>query len=1418
MTFSARRAILAGRRLPALAGFGPVLLCAVVGALAFTAAPALAASPEPPELHAEPVFATAATFHGVLNPHGTPSEAGSYQFVYRRQTTAGEDKCKGTGETKAPAAPVAAKGGGVEHEELPAQTVSGLKENTEYAVCLLAENGEGKATSSSVAFKTTVPVPLQAPAEVAVEQHVPSPAAPSKEAVFRGVLSPASSEANEGGTYEFLYKASTTKVCTGGGATAPGLAFGGPDEALPAETVKGLIANTEYAVCLSVTNFANTETFTSPAVSFKTAIKPETPNAEKVKTGSITATTAEVEGELNPGKVGEAGSFEFLYKVSPTACEGGEATGAEPASGAVTEVVGPAKLENLQPNAKYTFCLRAHNEAGEEAIGAPVTFTTLTAPLAILSESVASPVPATSATLEANINPNNEPTKYAFEYSRKASGEVLEAPITTVPGASGLSGFGEQTASVPTQPLTQDTTYYYRVVAENTSGKAKGEVEHFNTAPENPVEVEVPAADITGQTAKLKGVLSPHTNGEVGASYEFLYNDDGGCEGGSRTSGTSKGNSPEAVEAEITELVPNKEYAVCLRVRDAAGASAQSEPPVTFTTSPAPIVAEEAVSNVEAKVATLRAQINPDGSEVSSCTFEYGEGTGYGKQVPCVTAHGEPIGAGTEPVPFSAQLSGLEPNTSYEYRVVAVNPIGTSYGPAKIFSTPAAPGSEPAETCSNRQLREEQPYGLDLPDCRAYELVSPTDTNGQDATSYNAEASARASGAPEGTEPAVVYSSKGSFEAPEGALLENQYLSRRTPAGWATQNTTPLFTAASSEEPNSTYPTTYFTPELTAGLAVTSAQLGEAPPLGEHYGVYLAQFADHSYRYAGPIPAKEPPWGASTDLERVVLTRLGNGSLVEQADGTEVPVSVTNTGTELAASAGSAQYAAGSYEKDAWHSTSEDGSRVYFTTPFEQESEIARLFVRVNIGQPQSAVGVGGECLKPTGACTIEVSASKRKPADPVGPRSARYWGASANGEKVFFTSDSELTQNAYTGVKDKAANLYEYDLATHELTDLTVDDADITEGAAVQGVVQISEDGSYVYFVADGKLAAGAVQGESNLYVSHDGEAPGFIATLTAIDHTDWINVGARKGAGPEVNTAVVNPSGSELAFISERGLPTVNFPTGYDSEQTAAGECQNELEDQELESGMCREVYLYNSETQTMVCASCNPSGARPVGPSSLPGVNVSYNASADYRPRDLLANGTLFFNSKDALASGSSGGRRNVYEFEDGAVHAISAVSGGFESFFLDASPDGRNVFFASADRLLPEDPGGNTVVWDARQDGGFPVTATGSEPCESGEACQRPAATPPAVGPPASATFSGPGNPAPVSPAPAIVPPKPKTTTQVRAEKLAKALKICRKDKNKTQRQKTQRQTCEKQAKRKYGPAQKKKASNKRRPKS
>lgn len=157
----------------------------------------------------------------------------------------------------------------------------------------------------------------------------------------------------------------------------------------------------------------------------------------------------------------------------------------------------------------------------------------------------------------------------------------------------------------------------------------------------------------------------------------------------------------------------------------------------------------------------------------------------------------------------------------------------------------------------------------------------------------------------------------------------------------------------------------------------------------------------------------------------------------------------------------------------------------------------------------------------------------------------AWYRGASVNGSRVFFTSRVELTNDADTGPEDNAANLYEYDFEKPEgehLSDLTVDTVD-PDGAGVLGLVTASEDGSYVYFVAEGVLTngknsegRGPVAGQPNLYLSRGGVVS-FIATLAP-----------RVGGGefPGLANALGDGYGDEEDWLGEEGGTSYDFGPG--------------------------------------------------------------------------------------------------------------------------------------------------------------------------------------------------------------------------------------------------------------------------------
>jgi hypothetical protein len=1122
------------------------------------------------------------------------------------------------------------------------------------------------------------------------------------------------------------------------------------------------------------------------------AAAPEAPKTEPAT--AETATTATAHGVLDPLAASPelVIEYDFFYAPRGALCTEG-ATAPEPAGlapGAEGTAVEQGLL-SLEPSTEYAVCLAARN-VGEATWtdGNEVHFTTKPAPPKIQAEYV-SGITTSAVRLEAVVNANNqEVTECHFEYGADptlATNTAVGCEPATLTGV-----FGGQGVGVTVSGLTQQSTYYFRVVVKNAGGeKEEGTIEHFTTSLQTP-KAE-PPSPLAGTTATLRGVLSPTATapGEAG-TYEFIYRQSGQspteCEGEGETKspeppGVALGLAKEAVSAPLTGLLPNTEYTFCLLARNSTGEVART-PPETFTTlTVAPTIESESTADVSATEARLQATVDPGGLE-TAYHFEYGPAAGsYDVSIPVPDAH---IAAGVTGVSVNEVATGLEPGTTYHYRVVATNaqsPAGGTPGPDQTFTTLASVGTGSPPNCPNEQLRAEQPYGLALPDCRAYEMVSPLDKN----DSNIAPESTRASVSGE----AVTYQSRGSFAEPAGALFENRYISRRGPDGWSTQNITPPHGPYNTDT-FTPFEELLFTPDLSKGLLRSEfTPLTSGSPAG-YVNLYVADTSDGSYQsVTGAPPGLEPygysieprSAGVSTDLSHIVFEeydRVGltpgaspdHSHVYEWADGKLSLVDVAPEGVTLEAedsvgvSGGS-----GPLGGDVWHAVSADGSRVFFTGGEGEggSSAVGQLYVRENVGQPQSPYAQG-KCAVSTDACTVEVSASQRTNSrrepdpDPNGPGPARYWDASAEGQKVFFTSRVELTNDANTGKEDNAANLYEYDLETGVLSDLTVDTGD-ANGAAVLGLVTAGEDGSYVYFVANGVLAENAKPGDCientnegvpqalgatcNLYLYHSGNVT-FVATLASGDERDWVGTEPQPGPGessaygefgPGSHTVRVTPDGTSLAFQSERGL------TGYDNEPAEPADCTYFVGGK-TESTPCREVYLYDAAAG-LTCVSCDPSGARPVGDAELGGheeVSENFGAlTSFYVQRNLSEDGgRLFFQSSDPLVPHASNGRENVYEYEGGHVYPISDVAGNYESFFLDASPSGNDVFIATADQLLPQDRDQRVNVYDVRVGGGFPVSVA-PPPCNNGDSCKGPVSPQPGVfGAPASATFSGAGN--------------------------------------------------------------------------
>ncbi len=299
---------------------------------------------ESPEVLApEAIKATEATTRGVLSPKA-PGELGAeYQFVYRASKT----ECKGAGELKAPATPGMSLGG--EHEELPAQPLSGLTAGTEYTVCLAVTNAPKTATvvSLPVTFRTATPP--------ATPKTDPPTEVSASTATLNGVLNPTGAP-SEAGTYEFVYRQNATE-CQGAGEAATSLAAtAGKKEAVSAK-IEALAPGAQYTYCLIARNAAGELAVGAPV----TISRP--PAIESAASSGETPTSAELTAKVNPdGAAVTECRFEYgtttAYTEPPQPCEP-----ATIPSGTLGAVVS-RHLEGLTANTPYHWRLVVTSTAG----------------------------------------------------------------------------------------------------------------------------------------------------------------------------------------------------------------------------------------------------------------------------------------------------------------------------------------------------------------------------------------------------------------------------------------------------------------------------------------------------------------------------------------------------------------------------------------------------------------------------------------------------------------------------------------------------------------------------------------------------------------------------------------------------------------------------------------------------------------------------------------------------------------------------------------------------------------------------------------------------------------------------------------------------------------------------------------------
>jgi Fibronectin type III domain len=848
-----------------------------------------------------------------------------------------------------------------------------------------------------------------------------------------------------------------------------------------------------------------------------------------------------------------------------------------------------------------------------------------------------------------------------------------------------------------------------------------------------------------------------------------------------------------------------------------------------------PTVAEESASSIGSTEATVSAEVNPFG-EPATYRVEYGVTQSYGGSTPESS-----IGAPSEAVSVQTTLVGLQPNTEYHFRVVAKSASGTTVGADRMFrTTTTSPGPV-----------------VQLPDGRAYELVSGLGAPGEAYVPLASITPPRNELVPSvlpfrasENGGAVAYVGDPGATGGNGLTgngLGNEFLARRSSqAGWISADITPHVAEPGEGEQNASYEA--FSDDLSIGFfsaLATPKFSANANPAGpsEQCGVLFAftssttqalfdetqgagsracglpeegDYTAQSLLFAG---ANRGTATVAADSQRLVQTpaplTFGDRRATEKEEGNNIYVStdghlhvvgILPSGEHSAdavfgSTSGEPLTQRQSRPGDFSNVISDDGSRIFWTAlePAEEAGErvserIQALYVR--------------EAATSASARTLQLDASQvpagggTKEAEERAERSGggRFWTATPDGAKVFFTDCSRLTEDSTaenaegcshtigSGNVSTGNDLYEYDFTKPSgarLTDLTVD-AGVSDplGADVQGVIGTSEDGEYVYFVANGVLAgansdgAAPTSGQPNLYLRH-GRATIFVTQLENSDDRREIGSGGAIGDWrPDLGyrTAAVSPDGLHLVFQSTRRL------TNFDNQGVL-------------------EVLTYSSEGPGHVtCVSCVPGGTT----AGRQGSYLYASLNPTYLQRWMSSDGNrVFFDSDERLVPRDSNGVQDVYEWEraghgsctsePGCIYLLSGGTSATRSYFLDADVIGDNVFFTHRGELgLAEPNSEQNVVLDARVDGGFSVPPAGE--CAS---CEPSPPTPTFSHSPA-ATFTGAGNVAPSE----GVERRSKTPAQVRAERLTKALKACRAKHNHAKRL-----ACEKQARKRFGPLHK-----------
>jgi hypothetical protein len=600
-------------------------------------------------------------------------------------------------------------------------------------------------------------------------------------------------------------------------------------------------------------------------------------------------------------------------------------------------------------------------------------------------------------------------------------------------------------------------------------------------------------------------------------------------------------------------------------------------------------------------------------------------------------------------------------------------------------------GSSPASaSCPNESLRS-GPSSL-LPDCRAYELVTPPDSNGRRFVDVSAIGGVYDLFETELASPlhdSFVFSALiGPVAAPLGANgVYDVYEARRGTSGW----------------------------EIVRRLSPS----GNEAVLPDAGGVS----ADHRYSF--------------THVHQIQNGAVDGGSLAADGDadylaGPDDSFELTGVG-----SLGVERLAQGLY-------ISPDGSHVIFTTGGVWCAQKGLKCKKTQLELDAPLTGTAAIYDRAPDGPTQVVSLL---PGDqvPAAGEHAEYQGASRDGTAIAFKIEGILyvrSNNAETKKVTEEPSTYAGLSATGDRLFYVIDGNiyrfDTRSGQEEQisssgdgRIVNISADGSHVYFISLIQLEGSeGTAGQPNMYV-WSGGSPEYIATVLPSDlqhtsgnkptipalgnWTSWVVNPDRQvevGRGPGANASRTTPDGDVMVFESRARL------TSYDN----AGHTQ---------------VYRYDDDASLIQCVSCSPLAEPATADARLQELDTARPPTVIH---NLSEDGTkVFFETSEALASRDVDGINDIYQWQTTAAspfHSLDLISSGISTAYPPAetpapepnvlmgiTPTGKDVFFLSQDALLPAAGGGGaSAIYDARIEGGFPPAPSAAPSCGDPSQCQ------------------------------------------------------------------------------------------------